>query len=397
MTTVDALARVLFWIGLSGILYTYFIYPALLFSFYVITQVCRDLRFLLGWHNRRALPLAPAEAPGVTLVIPAHNEEEHLAEKIANLERIEYPRDKIQIVFVSDGSSDRTNSLLHAISDPRIEAIFLPERQGKASALNLAVDRARHQILVFSDASTLLAEDALTKLVRHFRNPDVGGVCGALRFFATAESQQTEGVYWRYESVLRLMEARLGSTLTASGALYALRRDAYVPLAADTVLDDFVAVMNARSMGFSIVYDPEAVGFDFAPSNIAGEFTRRVRLARGSFGSLGFFLRVRLPWFTRFAFVSHKLLRWLVAPMLLMVLGSNLMLVSNHHPWYIGVAVVQLGLYAWAAIGFLFRERLRGMRFAQLGYFLLAMNLAFLVGLFRSLSRSPQTAWQRVN
>ena len=397
MTTTFMIARFLFWTSLLAVTYTYFIYPALLFLLYVVAQVCRDVRFLVGRSDRRVTALTLPNVPGISFIIAAYNEEEHLALKLANLGQILYPSDKTQIIFVSDGSTDRTNSLLQTVSDPRVEVILLPEHQGKASALNCAVRRARHEILVFSDASTLLAEDAPQKLVRHFCSPSVGGVCGAIRFHATAESQQTEGVYWRYENMLRLMEARLGSTLTASGALYALRRNAYVPLTPETVLDDFVTIMNARKMDFSIVYDPEAVGFDFAANSVSGEFTRRVRLARGSFISLKFFLKVHLPWFTRFAFVSHKLLRWLVPVMLLIALGSNFLLISSGNPWYAGIAALQLGLYAWAAAGFLFRENLRGIPFAQLGYFLLAMNAALLVGLFRALSRRQQTAWQRVS
>ena len=397
MTVTLVLARILFWISLSGILYTYFVYPALLFALYVGAQTCRDLRFLVSRHNRRISPMAGVEVPSVTLIIPAYNEEQHLAEKLANLKRMEYPQEKIQIIFVSDGSNDRTNSMLEAVSDPKINVILSPERRGKASALNCAVRSANHDILVFSDASTLLAEDALHKLVRHFRLASVGAVCGSVRFHATAESEQTEGVYWRYETMLRLMEARLGSTLTASGALYALRREAYTPLAPETVVDDFVTVMNARKMGFSIVYDPEVVAFDFAPANVSGEFKRRVRLARGSFCCLKFLLRVPLPAFTRFAFVSHKLLRWLVPIMLIILLISNFFLIGAHDDWYAGMAALQLGLYIWAAIGFLCREHMRSVPFAQLGYFFLAMNLAFLVGLFRALLDPPQTAWERIS
>lgn len=391
------LAYLIFWMSMSGILYTYFFYPIVLLGFYVTAQAYRDLRFLAGRGNRRVAPLVAGEMPSITMIIPAYNEEEHLAEKLANLDRIEYPADKLEIIFISDGSTDGTNSLLEDVSDLKVKVIVLPEHLGKASALNCAVRSATHDILVFSDASTLLAEDALQKLVRHFCSPSVGAVCGSIRFHASAESKQTEGMYWRYESMLRLMEARLGSTLTASGALYALRRDAYVPLTPETVLDDFVTVMNARKMGLAVIYDPEAVAFDFAPSNISGEFTRRARLARGSFGCLSFFLRVPLPWFTRFAFVSHKLLRWLVPIMALMLLTSNLLLIGTHQPWYTGAAALQLALYIWAAIGAVFAKHVRGLPFAQLAYFLLAMNLALLVGLFRALMGRPQTAWQRVS
>lgn len=141
----------------------------------------------------------------------------------------------MQILVVSDGSTDATNEILKNIPDPNVEVIFLPQRSGKATALNQGVLRARHEILVLSDASTLFAPDAVRNLARHFTDPSVGAVCGALRFHASSESQQTEGLYWKYESMIRLMEGRLGATLTASGAVYALRRKAYLPLDSKTI------------------------------------------------------------------------------------------------------------------------------------------------------------------
>ncbi len=307
---------------------------------------------------------------------------------------MDYPPEKVQIVFVSDGSTDRTNEILKAVTDPNIEAIFLPHRSGKAVALNQAVLRARHEILAFSDASTLFASDTLRKLSRHFSDGRVGAVCGALRFQASAESQQTEGVYWKYESMIRLMETRLGATLTASGAAYAMRRNAYIPLAPGTVLDDFVIPMNARKAGYRVLYDPEAIATDYAPESIKGEFTRRVRLATGSFASLMFLLLVPMGAFGRFAFISHKLLRWILPLILCSLLVSNIALLR--YPGYVLFGVLQLFFYAWAGFGFLFRERIQNVRFALLAYFLLVMNVAFLVGMFRCLTKREEGAWQRV-
>lgn len=388
------LARSVFWICLGLIGYTYFVYPLILFVCYALAQLRTDLRYLLARRDRRVSALDAEELPGVTFVIAAYNEEENLRQKIANLREVDYPTGKLQIVIVSDGSTDATNEILNSVSDAHFEIVELPQRGGKASALNVAVSRAYHDLLVFSDASTLFAPDAVRKLVRHFADSSVGAVCGALRFQANAESQQTEGVYWKYESMIRLMEGRLGATLTASGAIYALRRDAWLPLAPGTVLDDFVVPVNARQQGYRVLYDPEAVALDFAPASIKGEFARRVRLAVGSFRSLGEFLRARLPGFTRFAFFSHKLMRWIVPQLLLGVLVSNIFLL--HRRFYLVFFGLQMAFYAWAAAGYLFQERMRRVRFAMMGYFLLAMNLAFLVGLFRVLTGKEAT-WHRVS
>jgi len=194
--------------------------------------------------------------------------------------------------------------------------------------------------------------------------------------------------------MIRLMETRLGATLTASGAAYALRRSAYIPLAPGTVLDDFVIPMNARKAGYRVLYDPEAIATDYAPESIKGEFTRRVRLATGSFASLMFLLRVPMGAFGRFAFVSHKLLRWILPLILCSLLISNIALLR--YSGYALFGLLQLSFYVWAGFGFLFRERIRNVRFALLAYFLLVMNVAFLVGMFRCLTKREEGVWQRV-
>jgi cellulose synthase/poly-beta-1,6-N-acetylglucosamine synthase-like glycosyltransferase len=394
MNAFNRAMDVLFWLSLSLIVYTYFIYPAVLFVAYSIVQTGRDWRYLINRRERRVTASDADAVPEVSFLIPAYNEEVHLLEKINNLRDMDYPRQKVQILIVSDGSTDATNEILKSLPDPNIEVIFLPSRSGKATALNQAVLQARHEILVFSDASTVFAPDAVRKLVRHFADPDVGAVCGALRFHASSESQQTEGLYWKYESMIRLMEGRLGATLTASGAVYALRRKAYLPLDSKTILDDFVIPMNARREGYRVVYDPEAIATDYAPEGIEGEFTRRVRLATGSFTSLIDLLRVPMGGFGRFAFVSHKLLRWILPVVLCTLLVSNATLFRQ--PTYAAFGLLQLFFYSWAGIGYLFRKHTGRMKFVLLPYFLLAMNFAFLVGLFRSFSKQG-VIWQRVN
>jgi cellulose synthase/poly-beta-1,6-N-acetylglucosamine synthase-like glycosyltransferase len=395
MNSFNRAMEVLFWLSLSFIGYTYFVYPAVLFVAYSLVQLRRDWRYLIDRRERRVPALDEDAVPMISFLIPAYNEEAHLLEKINNLREMDYPRQKIQILFVSDGSTDATNEILKALPDPNIEMIFLPRRSGKATALNQAVLRARHEILVFSDASTLFAPDALRNLARHFADARVGAVCGALRFQASSESQQAEGIYWKYESMIRLMEGRLGATLTASGAVYALRREAYLPLDPRTVLDDFVIPMNARRGGYRVLYDPEVIATDYAPESIKGEFTRRVRLATGSFASLMFLLKVPMGGFGRFAFVSHKLLRWILPLLLCTLLISNVTLVR--HPAYAAFGLLQLSFYLSAGLGFLLRERMQGVRFVLLPYFLLAMNVAFLVGLSRSLTKQEEVIWQRAS
>ena len=375
----------IFWACFFLVAYTYLLYPAVLF---LASSAARL------WPRVRVA--REAGSPSVSLIIPAHNEERHLPAKLANLAALEYPKDRLEVLFVSDGSTDATNDILgRAAAGGDITLLALPARGGKSSALNQAVPRARHDILVFSDAATLFAPDAVSKLVRHFADPRVGVVCGALQFQASAESRQTEGLYWRYESLLRLMESRIGVTLTASGAIYALRRACFVPLSADTLVEDLVVPMTARRLGFRVLYDPEARGTDFAASTVAGEFSRRVRIATGSFRALGGLLRSPLDPVTAFAFVSHKLLRWTLPFLLIGMLVTSAALLEA--PLYRALFVLQVLFYGWGLAGYLFRPRIQGIRFALVAYYLLAIHLAFLVGFVRYLSGRREIEWRQVH
>lgn len=387
--------KVAFWLCASLVLACYLLYPAVLFLAYCFAQIRRDLQYLHDRENRRAPVLSDEDLPDVTIVVAAYNEMERLPDKIANIEEIDYPADKLHFVFVSDGSSDGTAEFLGRITRPNFQAILNPERRGKAVALNHGVASAQTEVLVLSDASTLFTPQGIRRLVRHFGDEKVGVVCGSLEFRSIATTGGNEGVYWSAESMMRLMESRLGATLTASGAFYAIRKQCVPQLSSDTVLDDLMVPMHARSVGYKVAYDPEAVAIEFPASTIEGEYVRRVRIATGSFRALGTLLRTPMPGFTRIAFIGHKLLRWTVPFFLFGILVSNAFLLDS--PLYRGFFAAQLLFYLWAAVGYSLRERASRLRFLLLGYFVVAMNFAFIVGLFRFMRSSQRITWERVN
>lgn len=385
-------AAAAFWTALGVAAYAYWLYPVCLWLAYAGAQLRRDWRYLGNRRDRRAA--TPRDWPGVSLIIAAHNEARYLPAKLANLRELDYPAELLQIVFISDGSTDGTTAILRQAAG--IEVAVLAERGGKAAALNAGVLRARHPVLIFTDAATLLAPDALRRLARHFADPAVGAVCGALEFQATAESRRTEGRFWRYESLLRLMEARLGICLTASGALYALRRACWQPLDRRALLDDFLVPMRAGAAGFAIRYDPEARAMDFAAANVEGEFLRRVRLAAGSFRALGALWRLRMPGLTRWAFFSHKVLRWIVPLLLPVLLAANAVLAAAPGAaWgYRALLAAQAAFYLLALAGARRRPRFPAPRAARLAYYVLAMNAAFIAGLVRVLAGRDQAVWR---
>lgn len=388
-------SELVFWTCLLLIAHTYALYPAFLFVASALVQLTRDWAFRRTGEERRASFRDPGVLPSLSLIVPAHNEERDLPAKLANLGEIDYPRDRLEVIFVSDGSTDGTNDILEEARDRHVRLVILPARGGKSSALNRGVAEARHEILIFSDAATLFAPDALIKLARHFTDAGVGVVCGALQFQTTAESRQTEGVYWGYESMLRLMEARLGITLTASGAIYALRRPCFPVLPADTLIEDLIVPLHARTLGYRVLYDPEAVATDFAAPTVAGEFTRRVRVATGSFRALGQLIRTPMDPLTAFAFFSHKVLRWVLPFLLIGLLAASTALWQR--PLYRVVLMAQLLFYGWAAVGFLCRQRMQQVRYALLAYYLLAIHLAFLVGFIQFARGRGEVTWRRVS
>jgi cellulose synthase/poly-beta-1,6-N-acetylglucosamine synthase-like glycosyltransferase len=350
-------------------------------------------------NNRRAKNQDESNLPHVSVIVAAFNEEKDLPRKLQNLQELDYPADRMQVVIVSDGSTDSTNEILHRVTSSNIEAVILSENQGKANALNCGVARAQHKILILTDTSTVFYRDSVRKLVRHFCDPSVGTVCGTVQLVGSDESRNTEGTYWKYDQALRLMEGRLGATIVATGAIYATRRQCFVPLDPSTILDDLIIPMNTRRAGLRIVHDPEAVAKEFSAESVANEFTRRVRLAVGSFRALSSLMTLRLDLVSAWALFSHKLLRWIVPFLLAGLLGSSALLGAsavNGNAIYRGALLLQVAFYLWAGLGYLFRSRLRNVRFALVGYFLLTMHLAFAVGLYRYLFRDQRASWERV-
>jgi cellulose synthase/poly-beta-1,6-N-acetylglucosamine synthase-like glycosyltransferase len=378
----------IFWICLAWLSYAFALYPLALFLASATRQLAGDVRQLRGAERR----CVPTDWPGVSLILAARNEAATLPAKLANLAALDYPHDRLEFILVSDGSDDATAEVLASWPDPRAQRLVLPARRGKAAALTAAVALARFPVLLFCDAATLLEPGAVRQLAGHFSDARVGVVCGAVHFRGGRESRQTEGVYWRYEMVLRLLEARLGATLTSSGALYAMRRAAFRPLPPGSLLDDLLLLWTARRQGYGVVLDMAARGEDIAAPSVRGEFSRRLRIAEGSFQALPSCWGCRMGAVTRWAFVSHKLMRWLAPwPALGMVVSTCLLVAA--HPGYRLAFAVEMAVLLWALAGALGRRWLARVPGGLLAYFGLAMNLALALGLCRWLA--GRMGWSR--
>ena len=387
------MAAAVFWIGLLLVLHTYLLYPASLVLLDALRGVRSDLAFLgRGRERRRG---TGGDTPSVSLVVAAWNEAAVIGGKLANSLALDYPADRLEILVGSDGSDDGTDELVRACRDARVRLLPGPARTGKVNVLNRVIPEARGEILVLSDANTELLPDAIRALVRHFADPSVGCVCGNLRLYYPQLADYEECGYWRYESFLKLREGRRGAVMGANGGLYAIRRELFEALPPDTIVDDFVIAMRCLQKGARVVYDPEAVAREETTEDYAKERVRRVRIAAGNFQSLGLVGSLLHPrhGFVAYAFLSHKLLRWLVPFFLALVFLSNLVLVGR--PLYTALFALQLAGYGAAAVGWLLPPRGPAGRIASVARYFVEMNLGLLQGFVRWALRTQKVTWQR--
>lgn len=235
MTVIE----IIFWLSVATLIYTYIGYPVLLFLLSSALQMVRDLRFIFNRGDRRTTARSQ-DWPAVTLIIPAFNEEDVIADKLENALALDYPQDKLEILVGSDGSTDATNDIVQSYGDRGVKLINYTDRGGKVSVINRTVPRAAHGLVVLTDANTMYEASAIKNLVKHFGDGRVGVVVGELTFESPSEEHKGEGYYWRYEVMLKFMENKLGAILGANGGLYAIRKELYRPVPNSTIVDDFV-------------------------------------------------------------------------------------------------------------------------------------------------------------
>ena len=279
-------------LGIGLPLYSYLGYPLLLFLLASVVQMGRDAYYLVSRAERRR---RSERLPRASLLLAAYNEEKVIERTLRNCLAVDYPRECLEILVGSDGSSDGTDAIVRRFEGQGVRLLRFDERRGKLAVVRDCVAQARGDILVFSDANTLLEPDSVRSLVRHFDNPKVGAVCGELRLVHPDGASADEGAYWRYELVLKILESRLDSVLGANGAIYAMRRELFPAMTARLITEDFIIPMKVRSRGFRVLYDPEAVALETAPAGVEDEFRRRVRIGAGNWQALWYCRDLLLP------------------------------------------------------------------------------------------------------
>jgi cellulose synthase/poly-beta-1,6-N-acetylglucosamine synthase-like glycosyltransferase len=374
------------------LLYTYGIYPLVLIAVGSLKQLTSDLRFGLARRTRRA-SRDTAGCPRVSIVFAAHNEEAVIAQKMANCARLDYPADSLEVLIGCDGCTDATAALARSTALPNASVYEFPDRSGKPAVLNRLLPLAQGDIVVFCDANTEFEPDAIHALVRHFKRPEIGCVCGELRLRSSDGKASGEQIYWRYETMLKFLESRLNMLVGANGALFAIRRPLFAAIPPDGIVEDFLIALNVRAAGYRVVYDPEAVAWEAVAPNSRQEFRRRVRIGAGNFHALRHTWRMLNPMAGAVALAlwSHKVCRWLVPLVLASAQISAAMLAREA---VYGVAAAMGGvLVLLALVGYRLDLRSRYWAPASIPYYFLSMNLALLLGLFVFVRGSQSIVW----
>jgi len=391
MTTL----KVTFWILLFIVFYAYVGYGILLFSIV-------KFRSLTGIFKKR--PTNSDYEPEVTLFIAAYNEKDFVAEKIKNSRELDYPKEKLRFVWVTDGSNDGTPDELRKYDDVVVH--HLPERSGKIGAMNRGMKFVTSPIVVFCDANTLLGSESIRRIVNLFGDPKVGCVSGEKRIFSKekdAAAGAGEGLYWKYESALKKWDAELYSVVGAAGELFSIRTELYQEVEKDTLLDDFIISLRVAQLGYTIQYDPDAYAIETASANVKEELKRKIRISAGGIQSvvrLRSLLNVFKYGTLSFQYISHRVLRWTLAPLsLLLMLPVGFILA-----WETGIFApefypilfwLQILFYLSALLGWYLENRSIRLKILFIPYYFFIMNLSVFLGFKRYLKGSQTVNWER--
>ncbi|HCV15087.1 MAG TPA: glycosyl transferase [Rikenellaceae bacterium] len=373
----------LFWIALAIVFYTYAGYGFVLIFLVKIKEFFRAKVKISQTFTYQE----------VTLLIAAYNEEEIIDSKMRNTYEIDYPREKLKIVWVTDGSNDNTNNLLSKYSD--VTVLYESKRAGKSAALNRAVPLLDTSIVIFTDANTMLNRESVREIVKAFSDPRVGCVAGEKRVQSgerDGASSAGEGIYWKYESMLKSLDSRLYSAVGAAGELFAIRTELFESVPTDTLLDDFILSMKIAERGFKIHYCKEAYATESGSANMKEEEKRKVRISAGGIQSvlrLAPLLNIFKYHIFTFQYISHRVLRWTITPVLLFALfPMNLSIVlMGGSSVYTLFLVLQILFYLGAIIGKIMADRKIKNKILYIPYYFLFMNLNVLGGIVYLIKR----------
>ena len=390
MTTL----KILFWICLILCVYTYVGYGILLYLLVLLKRLVK------GKPQQMALP-ADSQLPDVAFMVCAYNEQDVVEMKMQNIRELDYPKDKLHVIWVTDGSSDNTNEYLKAYPDVKI--VFSPERRGKTAALNHGISQVKSEITVMTDANTMVNREAIREIVRCMQDPQVACVAGEKRVLSRHEGEiaaEGEGLYWKYESTLKRLDSELYSAMGAAGELNAIRTKLYEPMPETALLDDFVMSMRMIEQEYKIAYTSDAYAMEYGSANLEEESKRKRRIAAGGLQS-SWWLRSMMNPFKNFVvafqFVSHRVLRWSITPIAMMALiPLNVALVMmKAGTVYTIIWILQILFYLAAFSGYQLEQRGRKNKLLYVPYYFLFMNINVFRGMHYLRTHQGGGTWEK--
>jgi cellulose synthase/poly-beta-1,6-N-acetylglucosamine synthase-like glycosyltransferase len=387
--------KITFWVFLFIIFYTYIGYGILL---YFLIKIKRT--FKIG----NKVKIDTSYEPEVTLFITAYNEKDYVEAKMKNTLKLEYPKEKLKIIWVTDGSDDGTPDLLKDFQQTTVH--HLDNRNGKIGAMNRGMAFVKTPIVIFSDANTNLGKESIRRIVNLFNDPTVGCVSGEKRIVdkeSDVAAGAGEGIYWKYESTLKKWDAELYSVVGAAGELFAIRTALYKHVEKDTILDDFIISLRVAQEGYTIKYDPKAYAIETASTNVKEEFKRKIRISAGGIQSI-VRLRSLLNIFKygtlSFQYISHRVLRWSLTPLSLILLIPVLSILAVNEGvfslrFYPIVFWLQILFYSAALLGWFLENRKTSIKILFVPYYFFIMNLSVVLGFFRYIKKTQSVNWER--
>lgn len=382
----NLLLEIIFWISIGIVVYTYLGYPVILGFLVKIKGPGKVSRY------------SDEELPQITVLVACYNEADILEQKIQNTARLDYPVDKRNFWFVTDGSTDNSQEIVR--KHPDFTVFHENARKGKNAAVNRVMQQVKTPVVVFCDANTMLNREALKLLVRHFKDPRVGAVAGEKRVMqgdSENAAASGEGAYWKYESLLKKWDSQFNTVVGAAGELLAVRTELYEEVPPGVFIEDFRLSMNIAKAGYRVVYEPDAYAMETASASIAEEKKRKVRISAGGLIEVAHFTSLlnvfKYGWLS-FQYVSHRALRWTLAPLsLLLILGTNLFLLQ--YDFYKMALIAQALFYVVAIVGYFLKDKKIPFKIIFVPYYFLFMNISVYQGLFRLIKGSQSAVWDK--
>ncbi|MEO6639472.1 MAG: glycosyltransferase family 2 protein [Ginsengibacter sp.] len=385
--------KILFWTSLFIVAYSYVLYGILVW----ILILFRDT-----FSRQKKQPFNPEFLPAVSLVIATYNEEAIIRKKIKNTFELDYPKDKLNIYFVTDGSTDSTNEILK--QQPGIKVLFRPERLGKVAAINHAMENVSTPYVIFCDANTFLNKECIKEIVKHYINERTGAVAGEKKVIDASQTNNAagsgEGLYWKYESILKKLDARFYTVVGAAGELFSMRTNLYEYVDTNILLDDFMISMNICRKGYRVMYEPLAYAMEAPSMSIKEEQKRKIRIGAGGFQSI-YLLKDLLNIFKygklSFQYISHRVLRWAVCPLLLPIIFilNVYLTLATHEKIFVFLLAAQLVFYIVSFTGWVFAQRNIKIKILYVPYYFLFMNIALYAGFLRYINNKQTVLWDK--